>query len=163
VAKKLSENEQRITRSVLDRLIDLEPGAAREAAKSHAVSLREMKQSVRRDLEWLLNTRCHMNSLDEKLEEAPRSVAFYGLPDFTGISAQSSAEKGNLIKSLESAIRNFEPRFLNVTVSMEPLSALDRQLRFHIEAHLDMDPMPEPIAFDTVLRLGNGEFAVREI
>ncbi len=163
MAKTLSETGQRVTRSVLDRLIDLEPGESREAAKSHASSLREMKQSVRRDLEWLLNTRCHMTALDEELEEAPRSVAFYGLPDFTGVSVQSSAEKRKLIKSLESAIKNFEPRFLNVKVSLEPLSDLDRQLKFHIEARLDMDPVPEPIAFDTVLRLGSGEFAVREL
>jgi predicted component of type VI protein secretion system len=35
-------------------------------------------------------------------------------------------------------------------------------LRFRIEAHLDIEPVPEPISFDTVLQVGNGEFAVRE-
>jgi type VI secretion system protein ImpF len=51
------DNEIRVTQSVLDRLIDLEPRLSSEPPKSNATSLADLKQSVRRDLEWLLNTR----------------------------------------------------------------------------------------------------------
>jgi len=44
--------------SVLDRLLDDDPASAREAPKARTQVLRELKQSVRRDLEWLLNSRC---------------------------------------------------------------------------------------------------------
>lgn len=156
------DNEIRITPSVLDRLLDFEPKESKEAPKSRSKSLRELKQSVRRDLEWLLNTRSYPEGVDEGLEEALKSVAFFGLPDFTGISAKSHTEQKRLKQALETAIKNFEPRFIDLLVTLEPINNVDRLLRFRIEARLDIDPVPEPIVFDTVLQLGSGEFAVKE-
>ena len=157
-----TDNEIRITPSVFDRLLDYEPTAAQESAKSRSKSLRELKQSVRRDLEWLLNTRCYPQDVDEKLEETLKSVIFFGLPDFTGVSAKSHIEQKKLTQAVENAIKNFEPRFIDLKVRLEPIDTVDRVLRFRIEANLDIDPTPEPIAFDTVLQLGSGEFAVSE-
>ena len=155
-------NEIRVTPSVLDRLLDFDPRTSSEAPKSRSTSLQELRKSVRRDLEWLLNTRCLIHDESEGLEEARKSVAFFGLPDFTGLGVQNHAEQKKLAKSLETAIRNFEPRFLDLKISLSPLDRVDRQFKFHIEARLDIDPTPEPIAFDTVLRLGSGEFEVIE-
>jgi len=45
-----SDYEVRITPSVLDRLIDEEPEISREPPASRAKNLRQLKQSVRRDL-----------------------------------------------------------------------------------------------------------------
>lgn len=157
-----NENEIRITPSVLDRLLDFEPKLSQEAAKSRSKSLRELKQSVRRDLEWLLNTRCYPENVDEGLEEVLKSVVFFGLPDFTGVSAKSHIEQKRLTKALETAINNFEPRFIDLKVTLEPINNIDRLLKFRIEASLDIDPMPEPIVFDTVLQLGSGAFNIKE-
>jgi type VI secretion system protein ImpF len=152
--------EVRVTPSVLDRLIDFEPRESREAPKSRSNSLSELKQSIRRDLEWLLNTRCHTEGIEGELTEAKRSLAFYGMPDIVGVNAQSHAEQQRMIKAMDTAIRFFEPRFLNLKVTMEPISTVDRQLKFKIEASLDVDPAPEPIVFDTVLQMGSGEFVI---
>ncbi|MGI8787333.1 MAG: type VI secretion system baseplate subunit TssE [Pyrinomonadaceae bacterium] len=157
-----TDNEIRITPSVLDRLLDFEPKESKEAPKSRSKSLRELKQSVRRDLEWLLNTRSYPEDVDEGLEEALKSVVFFGLPDFTGVSAKSNVEQKRLTHALETAIKNFEPRFIDLKVTLEPISNVDRLLKFHIEARLDVDPAPEPIAFDTVLQLGSVGFSVKE-
>lgn len=157
-----TDSEVRITPSVLDRLLDFEPKESKEAPKSRSKSLRELKLSVRRDLEWLLNTRCYPENVDEGLEETLKSVIFFGLPDFTGVSAKSHIEQKRLTQALETAIKNFEPRFIDLKVTLEPISNIDRLLRFRIEARLDIDPVPEPIVFDTVLQLGSGEFAVKE-
>lgn len=157
-----TDNEIRITPSVLDRLLDYEPKESKEAPKSRSKSLRELKMAVRRDLEWLLNTRCYPEDVDENLEETLRSVVFYGLPDFTGASVKSHIEQKRLSQAVETAIKNFEPRFINLKVTMEPIDNVDRMLKFRIEAQLDIDPVPEPIVFDTVLQLGSGEFAVKE-
>lgn len=86
----------------------------------------------------------------------------FGLPDFTGLAMENPNEQKRLTKSVESAIRFFEPRFLDLKVTMEPLSTVERQLKFRIEANLDVEPAPEPISFDTVLQMGSGEFAVKE-
>ncbi len=148
--------------SVLDRLIDLDPRVFQEPPKSRSTSLHELKQAVRRDLEWLLNTRCHTEVLDDRLEEAPRSVAFYGLPDFTAVSVRNHNEQKRMTKAIENAIRLFEPRFLSLKVSLEPISEVAQQLRFRIEATLDIEPTPEPIVFDSVLQPGGLGFSVVE-
>ncbi|HQX57282.1 MAG TPA: type VI secretion system baseplate subunit TssE [Pyrinomonadaceae bacterium] len=155
-----SNSDIRVTPSVLDRLIDLDPQESREAPKSRSAGLQDLKASVRRDLEWLLNTRCHLNDDDNQLDEAKRSIAFYGLPDIMGMNAKNNAEQTRLTKSLETAIRIFEPRFMNLKVTMDPVEHADRHLRFRIEANLDIEPTPEPIVFDTMLELGSGEFSM---
>ena len=157
-----TDNEFRITPSVLDRLLDYEPELSSEAPKSRSKSLRELKNSVRRDLEWLLNSRRYIIEIPETLEETAKSVVYYGLPDFTSSSAKNPNEQKRLVKQIEAAIKVFEPRFLDLKVTLEPLSYLDRALKFRIDARLDVDPAPEPISFDTVLQLGSSEFAIKE-
>lgn len=157
-----TDHETRVTSSVLDRLLDFEPKSSQESVKSRSKSLAELKQSVRRDLEWLLNTRRYLEEIDENLEEVNKSLAIYGLPDFTGISAKSHIELKRLTRSVENALKIFETRFLNVKVMLEPISNIDRLLKFRIEAELNIEPSPEPIAFDTVLQLGSGNFQVKE-
>ena len=63
---------------------------------------------------------------------------------------------------LEKAIEYFEPRFIDVKITLQPVNNLDRSLKFHIEANLNIEPSPEPIAFDTVLEVGSGEFVLKE-
>ena len=89
-------------------------------------------------------------------------MAFYGLPDFTGLAAKDASEQKRLANAVETALNYFEPRFLDLKVTLEPIDNIDRQMKFHIEARLDVEPAPEPIAFDTVLELGKGEFVVTE-
>ncbi len=158
----VTDNEIRITPSVLDRLLDFEPDAKTESTKSRSKSLRELKLSVRRDLEWLLNTRQIALEIPETLVELNKSVFAYGLPDITGTSAKNPADQKRLIKRLETAVKNFESRFLDVKVIFEPINNIDRTIRFKIEARLDIEPTPEPVVFDTVLQLGSGGFAVKE-
>ena len=135
---------------------------SKEPPRSQAQSLADLKKSVKRDLEWLLNTRHTPIEIPETLEELNESMAVYGLPDLTALSVKNPNEQNRLAKSIETALRVFEPRFINVKVSLEPINSTDRQLRFHIEAHLDIEPVPEPVSFDTVLQVGSGEFAVSE-
>ena len=53
------DNKSALIVSVLDRLLDDEPGNPREQPRSSGMDLRALKQNVRRDLENLLNTRCY--------------------------------------------------------------------------------------------------------
>jgi type VI secretion system protein ImpF len=154
------ENEIRITPSVLDRLLDFEPDAKNESPKSRSRSLAELKLSVKRDLEWLLNARQNADGIPETLVELTKSVYAFGLPDTTGTSAKNSADQKKLVKQIETAIKNFEPRFLDLKISFEQVGSLDRTIRFKIEAQLDLEPIPEPVTFDTVLQLGGGGFEI---
>jgi type VI secretion system protein ImpF len=158
-----TDNEVRITPSVLDRLIDFEVDLSKEAPKSRSISLRELKLSIKRDLAWLLNSRRYIGEIAETLEEANKSVAVYGLPDFTGANIKGSAEQMRLVKQIESTLKIFEPRFLDLRITLEPMDYIERALKFRIEARLNIEPAPEPISFDTVFQIGSGEFAISDM
>lgn len=148
--------------SVFDRLLDYDPKATRESAVSTQMALKELKQSIRRDLEWLLNTRRSVIDIPPALTEVSRSVAAYGLPDLTSVNIDSKAEQNRLVKSVEDALATFDPRFKNPRVFLEPSTKVERELRFRIEAILDIEPAPEPVVFDTVLQTGSFDFSVKD-
>ena len=154
------DNEIRVRPSVLDRLIDYEPEYSREAAASRVKNLRILKQSVRRDLEWLLNTRATPN-LPPELKEVQSSVIAYGLPDMTTLSARNTGDKAKLRRSVERVLETFEPRLEGVVVTVDPDPGQGLSMKFRIDARLKVDPAPEPVSFDTLLQIGSGEFRVK--
>src|SRR5580693_7890058 len=93
--------------SVLDRLIDSDPTVRREAPRGRNQSLRELKQSVRRDLESLLNTRVRCLPWPSDLKELKHSLVNYGIPDLTGVSAGSSKERDQLCREIESVVKRY--------------------------------------------------------
>jgi type VI secretion system protein ImpF len=155
------DNEIRITLSVLDRLIDDRPDQSREAAASRQTSLRLLKQAVKRDLEWLLNTRATPEAVPEGLTEVRGSLALYGLPDLTTVSVKNPDDRMRLRDAVAETVRLFEPRLEGVEVSLEGESEAGRSVRFRIDARLKVDPVPEPVTFDTTLQLTSGEFQVK--
>jgi type VI secretion system protein ImpF len=146
-----------VTLSVLDRLIDREPKTQVEAPLTRSQSVRLMKAAVRRDLEWLLNTRRIFEEPDESMKEVNRSVYVYGLPDFSTYAIASASDQSKLLRQLANAIKMFEPRLANVrVVPVEiPKTGL-QELKLRIEGMLLMDPAPEPVSFDTVIELKSG-------
>jgi len=149
--------ETTITISALDRLIDLEPDNRMENPLSRAQSVRLLKSAVRRDLEWLLNSRRIAELPDEGLKELNKSVYMYGLPDLSALTMASMADRNKLVRQVVGAINMFEPRLTNVRlVLVETPDAGKKDVRLRIDAMLRMDPVPEPISFDTVIELKSG-------
>ena len=157
-----SDSEARITLSVLDRLIDSEPGTAADPPHSRSKSLRELKSAVRRDLEWLLNTRRSILPLPPSSEQLQQSLLMYGLPDFSSASVKSPSDRARILRTLEEAIAQFEPRLRAISVTIVTGEDNERALRFRIDAELQVDPAPEAVTFDTMLQLYNGEYEVKE-
>jgi type VI secretion system protein ImpF len=152
-----SLGETTITISVLDRLIDLEPDNRMENPLSRSQSVRLLKGSVRRDLEWLLNSRRICDPPDEALKEVNRSVYIYGLPDVSSLTMAASGDRNRLVRQILATINLFEPRLANVRLVMvETPDAAKKDVRLRIEAMLRMDPVPEPVSFDTVIELKSG-------
>ena len=157
-----TDNEVRVTPSVLDRLLDYEPDKSRESAGSRSRNLRQLKQCVRRDIEWLLNTRQSNIYLPLDLKETNSSIAGYGLPDFSSTSIRNPAELNRLRQAIETAVDVFEPRLQDVRITIEPIPDGERVIHFRIDARLRVEPSPEPVTFDSVMRLGSGECVVKE-
>ena len=151
-----------VTLSTLDRLIDLDPRSSSEAVPSRSQSVRQLKDGLRRDLEWLLNSRRIAVPPDESLKELNKSVYIYGLPDFASYSLKSPQDQAKLVRHLQGTVKLFEPRLTNVrVVPLEEEAGAARTLRFRIDGMLIMDPAPEHVSFDTVLELTSGEYEVQ--
>ena len=151
-----SATELLVTQSLIDRLI-----AVDEWPTTRAQSLRYFKEALKRDLEWLLNTRQPPLPEIEGYPLAKASTINYGLPDITSLGLTSASDNRRLRLAIEACLRNFEPRLADVRVTLEGGDTTERKLRFHIEGTMKLDPAPEEISFDTVLELSSGEYKVK--
>jgi type VI secretion system protein ImpF len=156
------EPEHTVTQSVLERLIDREPKEQQEMAPTRAQSVRQLKSSLRRDLDWLLNTRRTPEAVGSEYQEVEHSVFNYGIPDLTSLSWQSERDRQRLGRLIEVALEIFEPRLRRIrVVPIGEISGTSFVLRFQIEGMLQMAPAPEHISFDTVLQVSTGEYQVK--
>jgi type VI secretion system protein ImpF len=155
--------ERPVQLSVLDRLIDTEPANRQEVPLTRAQSVRALKAALRRDLEWLLNTRrCiqQPKGADGASFELTESVYDFGVPDFTSLSLNSGKDRLRLTHMIEEAVALFEPRLQGVRI-VQQSSEKHRSLRFIIEGMLQIEPSPELVSFDTFVELGSGECRVQ--
>lgn len=151
-----ANTETLVTQSVLDRLTMVE-----EWPSTRSQSVRFFKEALKRDLEWLLNTRQPPMPELNGYPAARASMLNFGLPDITAMGLSSASDHRQLRLAIEACLRTFEPRLMNVRVSIDDADRVDRRLRFHIEGSMKLDPAPEEIAFDTVLELSSGEYKVK--
>lgn len=148
----VDEKKQQIRPSILDRLIDHEPEKNVETEKDKFQATRELRESVRRDLELLLNTRYRILSAPKEYLELDKSLVNYGLPDLATVNLSDEDVRNDFCRTIESAVRKFEPRFKSIAVSTRTnIDENDRTVRFRIDAILHADPAPEVIIFDSVL------------
>ena len=97
---------------LLDRLIDDAPDRERDPPMAAAETMQHLRQSVRQELEALLNARRRWRSPPRDLTELPASPLGYGIPDFAAGVFNNQGERDRLRLEIEATIRRFEPRFL---------------------------------------------------
>ena len=154
--------DQPLVPSVLDRLLDDRPGATTEDLKTRNQVLRELKRSVRRDLENLLNTRWRCTTWPDDLKELERSLVNYGVPDVTGTDLGSKERRQDFLTVLNTTVEHFEPRLKDVEITMlDNAEPLDRVMRFRIRAMLHVEPELEPVTFDSTLQPTTGNVEVK--
>src|SRR6266567_4078411 len=141
------EPDQTVEQSLLERLIDTEPKNASEQPVTRAQSVRQLKASLRRDLEWLLNSRRSPEAVGGEFQELEHSLFNYGLPDLTSLNWESTHDRKYLARMIEVVLAVFEPRLKRVKVTpVGELSATQHVLRFQIDGLLDMKPVAERIS-----------------
>jgi type VI secretion system protein ImpF len=139
---------------LFDRLLQ---GDSIETDKNAERAMRELRESVRRDLEILFNTRPRHLPLDAKQEELTTSVLSFGLPELQNQQLATVDQQERFRKRLEAVIRRFEPRFRELTVELVSDSgSLDRILRFRLRAVLQADAAREAVTYDTVVDPATG-------
>jgi len=155
------ELNQSVLSSVFDRLIDDDPDATREVAKTGPQAVRDLKHAVRRDLERLLNTRRSLHQLPADLTELAKSLVNYGLPDFTSVQMNAAQDPDAFLSIIVDTINRFEPRLENVRVELIPnADTSDRVLRFRIDAILHVHPFSDGVSFNSSFEPARGGFKV---
>jgi type VI secretion system protein ImpF len=158
--------KERLQPSLLDRLTDDRPEERQESREKHVLSPSRLRECVRRDLTWLLNTTNLAATQD--LEEFPdilQSVVNFGMPDLAGHVA-SSIDVRAMERVLCRVIWDFEPRLMKSSVKVKLV--LDEQrmdvnaMTFDIEAELWAQPLPLRLFLRTEIDLENGGVKVTE-
>jgi type VI secretion system protein ImpF len=127
------------------------------------IGVEDLKATVCRDIEWLLNTK---RPLDLKLDgfpEAARSNLNYGIPDFSQYSAASGVDCGTLCRLIEKALRDYEPRLESRSIQVEYIETDEltgMQAQFRIRGILHVDPVREPVSFDTNIAMDSGNIDI---
>lgn len=147
--------ENLVTQSLIDRLCDTDDWPV-----TRQQSMRQYRESVKRDVEYLLNTRCPPIEDLALYPKAAGSVVNFGLPDLSSYS-ESSTDQNALLAAMLQTLRRFEPRIQNPRVVVTRPDMLSRSIRFHIEGRIRFDTTVENIEFDTVLELTRGEYEVK--
>jgi len=141
--------------SVLDRLINPTPRRGMDLR----IGVAELVSVVRRDIEWLLNTRRAVAEFGPEFSEAPASILGYGIPDFSQFSGASAGDRKAILSAVEDALRNFEPRLQPRSIRasiVETDNPIESDLKLRIRGILHVDPIREAISFDTSIQLETG-------
>jgi len=143
------------TESILNRLLeDVSPDGT-------GARIQSLRDGLRRDIEALLNTHQYCRKLPKELAELNASLLDYGMPHFLGLAAASGSARDQFRADVETALRRFEPRLKQVSVTLlDAAEDQERTLRFRIDALVLAHPEPQAVSFDSVLEAAQRRFAV---
>lgn len=130
---------------LFDRLVDLHPDDHSEPRPLRTMDREELKDSVRREVARLLNTRCGFPA--EALEGRERTVLEYGLPDCTHLHTRDPGAQRALTDEVARTVTAFEPRLRQVKVAVEPLRNSQRELLVRVDALLVAGDVVEAVSF----------------
>lgn len=152
---KLSDQDPRRKRRLrlplFDRLVP--PEGAHTGSPPHIEpSIAEAIESVRRDLERLLNTRAWPES---KAAETLTTVD-YGLPDFAPLSAANPADQAFFSASIVRRIEAFEPRLRNVRLALFPGARGPNGVTGVLEADILIGYLADRVSFELAGANGGG-------
>lgn len=157
----MQNHDKKLLAPVLDRLLD--NGNAVNSSQPHQV-LRQLRESVRRDLEILFNTRYRCISPPAGCQNLKSSLLNFGLADLATINLSSLDHRKRFCADIEATILKYEPRVKSVKVTSDKkFDAENPCITFRVEAVLHTNPAPELIIFDSALDLITQSVDVSEI
>jgi type VI secretion system protein ImpF len=161
------KNGGRLQASLLERLTDHEPDATREAREHRVTSPRALRQSVMRDLAWLLNAHGIASAQDiGRYPHVADSVLNFGFSAIAGKNA-AGIDTGQIERLMHDVIRTFEPRILPGTLHVQAIKSEEttgqhNAIAFIVEGDLYAQPVPERLYLRTELDLESGQANVSE-
>lgn len=155
------QQDQTVSLSVLDRLLDSEPDRAADPYMSISAQTYHLRECIRRDLESLLNTRRCPISPPAHLKELQQSVLNFGVDGFVSANLVTDESKTSLARTLEQRIKRAETRLADVQITILKTRAnIDRTLRMRIEASFRLQDGIPPIRFETTVDPASQRFSI---
>lgn len=146
--------------SLLDKLLGT-PTMARGKGASPRMSVEQIKDSVARDIELLLNTHASFDPDQmDGLPHASRSLLTLGLPDISTMSLASDKDRQRLTNAIRRTLADHDRRLTQVEVRVRENTAVGSGVGFSIKARLLLDLNAEPVTFDAVMQPGSNRYAV---
>lgn len=125
------------------------------------LSIHQLRESVARDLEDLLNSR--VAKMDDVLVNYPlvrQSILQFGIIDFVGLSTANPMDREKICQSIEQSIAAHEPRLKQVKVEMLLDGHNMGALCLSIQAYLNIHPLYEPVVFDALLKPTTQQYVI---
>lgn len=162
MAKRNGE-QPKIRPSLLARLV-LDAPSDRGGQSEMFVSPEDYLESIRGDLEDLLNTRYHVpQSATENLQYTTGSLVNYGLPDATHSSSRNPADREAIRRAIERSIEHFDTRLKEVAVEVVGGNEGDqRSIVFRVDAIVDLKPAKGRVFFDASLNLATSRYEIAD-
>ena len=149
--------------SLLDKLLDDAPKTPVDRSDAMIFDLARYKQSVARDLEALLNSRCpDIDGTIEGSTHARTSMLNFGIIDLSSLSLLNPDDRALLRDKIRLTIERHEPRLARVRVSLDAPQGTERMLRLRVDAVLKVHQGRPPISFDAMLQLSSNTCCINE-
>lgn len=155
---------ERLQPALLDRLTDNAPENAGESRNERVIDIDRLRDIIRRDLSWLLNTNNLDTQIDaERFPQASNSVLNFGVQEVAG--EFSTEERAQRIKaSMQSAIERFEPRIREGTLDIvlrEDENPSRAMVVFDIAAEMWAQPLPLDLYLRSEVDITTGELSLQ--
>jgi type VI secretion system protein ImpF len=147
--------------NLFEQLFDDSPQQVGDQLLIRRLNIDELKTSVARDLEALLNTRSVVGKRVEKFELVRSSILNFGILDFVGLSSANPMDCDYICRQIASTVEQQDSRLKNVRVSLDIGAVEVNQLCFSIEALLKVYPAQELVSFDAFFEPSSQRYQVK--
>lgn len=147
--------------NLFEQLFDDNPKRAEDERVVKRLNIEELKASVARDLEYLLNTRSVVPGKLEDYDLIKRSILNFGILDFVGLSSANPADCDYICRQISKTIEYQDSRLKNVKVSLDIGAVEVNQLCFSIEALLKVYPSQELVSFDAYFEPSSQRYEIK--
>ena len=145
--------------SLLDKLLGA--GAGGRDGMAPRQSVEQVKDSVARDIEMLLNA--HQSYTADELARYPnalRSLLTLGLIDISSMSLANDNDRRRITDAIRDGLMAHDKRLSNIEVGVRQIGGSASKLTFTIRAHLILKSNTERVIFDAVLQPGSKRYDV---
>lgn len=151
--------------TLLDRLTDHAPQRQQDTLAEVAMTRKQLRQIILRDLSWLLNaTNSDTDPAIQAFAEVRRSTLNFGLPAFSGKRA-ADVKLADLEQEMRQSIALFEPRVIAETLSVRSYVSNDKEAAhnmvvFEIRGQIWAQPYPIEMLLKSSIDLETGSVSL---